>query len=246
MRKKIIAANWKMYGTLDSVKKLTARVAEIRASCEIIIFPPFLFIPLVQQLLKNTPVHYGGQNLSVAVSGPYTGEISSEMLKEYGCSYVLVGHSERRRLFYETNTVIGEKFIRAQAAGLIPILCVGETLEERNQTKTMEIVLNQFNVILERVGVQAFETAVLAYEPVWAIGTGLTATPLEVQEVHLKLRKHIHSIDAKIAESIPILYGGSIKPENAGDLLSSSEVDGGLVGGASLNSDEFRQICLSC
>jgi triosephosphate isomerase len=245
MRKKIVAANWKMNGSLAGVKALANAAADVQASCDIAVFPPFVFLASVEAILMNTNVYWGAQNVSSELSGAYTGEISASMLKEFGCRYVLVGHSERRQLFHETNEMIAKKFAVAQQQRLVPMLCIGETREERTAGKTSEVVLSQLDAIIDMAGVQALPGAVIAYEPVWAIGTGLTATPEQAQAVHAEIRSHIAQFDGKIAELVQILYGGSVKPENAATLFAMPDIDGALVGGASLDAGAFAKICMA-
>lgn len=246
IRRPIIAGNWKMHGT----KKSVAHLLDVFKSklnkdnlAEIIIFPPFIFIEQVANLLKSTPIQYGGQNMATALQGAYTGEISGQMLLEFGCRYVLLGHSERRSLFSETNEIVAEKFKLAHEIGLCPILCVGETLVERKEGRTEEIVTQQLESVIEFMGgVSALSNAILAYEPVWAIGTGVTATPEQAQEVHFFLRERIALYDTMAARNIRILYGGSVKASNAQLLFEMPDIDGGLIGGASLDAEEFFQI----
>jgi triosephosphate isomerase len=185
----------------------------------------------------------GGQNLSDQEDGAFTGEVSAPMLAEVGCGHVIVGHSERRALYGETDAVIADKFSRAQAAGLVPILCVGETLEEREAGNTEAVVCGQLQAVVDAVGIAAFGSAVVAYEPVWAIGTGRTASPEQAQEVHASLRASLAKNDPDIAESLCLLYGGSVKADNAALLFAQSDIDGGLIGGASLTADSFIAIC---
>ncbi len=243
MSRKIIAGNWKMNGNKASVAALLQGISDINIHGKVIIFPPFLFIPDVQQQLTNSTVAWGGQNLSAHEQGAFTGEISGAMLNDFGCSYVLVGHSERRTLYGETNHVVAEKFIAAQQATLTPVLCVGETLEQREAKQTQQVVAAQLDAVIQAAGVSAFTNAVVAYEPVWAIGTGLTATPEQAQQVHQQIREQIAQKDAKIANQISILYGGSVKADNAAELFAQSDIDGGLVGGASLDAQSFKAIC---
>ena len=206
--------------------------------------PPYVYLPLVQQALKGSAVALGAQNLSLwADSGAYTGEISGRMLDEFGCRYVIVGHSERRGLMGETDDAVAEKVERALAANLTPILCVGETLAQREDGETEAVVLAQLGAVMERCGAQGLARSVVAYEPVWAIGTGRTATPEQAQQVHAVLRGAVAQKDAKIADSLRILYGGSVKPENAAELFAQNDIDGGLIGGAALDASAFLAIC---
>lgn len=245
MRKKLVAGNWKMHGGFEQNGILLERVkaASSELSCEVAIFAPYPYLGQLQSLLYGSGVLYGAQSVSEYMSGAYTGEVSGSMLAEFGCRYVLVGHSERRNLFGETDDQVAAKFEAAQKVGLVPVLCVGETLVERRSGATKEVVFRQLSSVLERVGVLAFRAAVVAYEPVWAIGTGVVASPEEVQEVHSAIRWQVASLDAGVGSSLRILYGGSVKPENAVELFAQCDIDGGLVGGAALVADDFLAIC---
>ncbi|AKS40979.1 triose-phosphate isomerase [Wenzhouxiangella marina] len=245
MRKRLIAGNWKMNGSKPMVRELVSGVLgqlDQGRSAEVLLIPPFPYLPLVGSMTENTPVLLGGQDLSRQASGAFTGEVSGEMLAEWGCSHVLVGHSERRSLHGEDDALVAAKFQAAQAAGLQPILCVGETLEEREAGQTEAVVRRQVGAVIEAAGIAAFARAVVAYEPVWAIGTGQTATPEQAQAVHALIRAQIASEDATIAGRLQILYGGSVKPDNASDLFDREDIDGGLIGGASLTADSFMAI----
>lgn len=204
--------------------------------------PPNVYISDVCRQLNGSGIKLGAQNCSTETSGAYTGEVSADMLKDTGCAYVIIGHSERRALYGETDDVVARKFLAVQKAGLIPILCVGETLQEREQGVTSDVIRRQLTAVMDLAGVEAFGRAVVAYEPVWAIGTGKTATPEQAQEVHAFMRGLIAERDATIADSVQLLYGGSMKASNAAKLLGMPDVDGGLVGGASLQADEFTKI----
>lgn len=243
-KKKIIAANWKMNGDQDLVAHLLKALHSFKVKADLLIFPPFIYIPQVQASLKDTQIAWGGQNLATEMQGAYTGEVSGVMLKDFGCRYVLVGHSERRSLYGESNQIVATKFKTAQAAGLIPVLCVGETLAERQTEQTLGIIEAQLTAVLDLVGIAAFANAIIAYEPVWAIGTGLTATPEQAQAVHQDIRKHLAKKDGRIAAQLPILYGGSVKADNAAALFVESDIDGALVGGASLDAESFKKICV--
>jgi triosephosphate isomerase (TIM) len=205
--------------------------------------PPFPYLPQVADRLVDTPVRWGGQNLCEHDSGAYTGEVSGAMLRDLGCRYVIVGHSERRTLYGETDERVAAKFEAAQRAGLTPILCVGETLAERDSGQTDAVLARQLSAVLERAGVKAFAGAVLAYEPVWAIGTGRTASREQAQAAHALLRGIVRKLDGAIGGSLTILYGGSVKPANAAELFAMPDVDGGLIGGASLVASDFIAIC---
>jgi triosephosphate isomerase (TIM) len=245
MRTKLIAGNWKMNGTKpmarDLIAGILARLDAGRAA-EVMVLPPFPYLPLVHSLTENTPLLLGAQDLSRHESGAYTGEVAGSMLADVGCGHVLVGHSERRSLHGESSELVAEKFAAAQAAGLQPILCVGETLDEREADRTGEVVSAQIQAVIERVGVAGFARAVVAYEPVWAIGTGLTATPDQAQAVHASIRAQLAQEDATIGGRVRILYGGSVKPDNAADLFAREDIDGGLIGGASLSAESFMAI----
>lgn len=246
MRKPLVAGNWKMNGSVASVRELLAGVkagvGEV-GNCEVAVCPPYIFIPMTQAELSGTSVPWGGQNLSTEQSGAYTGEVSASMLLDFGCTYVIVGHSERRTLYGETDDVVARKYAVARAAGLKPILCVGETLEEREKGVTEEVVARHVDAVIKLEGVGALADGVIAYEPVWAIGTGVTATPEQAQEVHAFIRVRVATHDAKIAEELRILYGGSMKPDNAAELMAKADIDGGLIGGASLKAADFLAIC---
>jgi triosephosphate isomerase (TIM) len=241
----LIAGNWKMHGSAASAKSLVqdliAETAQL-APVDILLLPPFPYLALVNDLITGTSLHLGAQDLASQSSGAYTGEVAGEMLRDCGATHVLVGHSERRALFAESNELVAEKFIRAQACGLIPILCVGESLAQRDAGATQTVVAEQLAAVMRLAGVGAMASSVVAYEPVWAIGTGRTATPAQAQEVHAALRSQIALADAKIAGSFRLLYGGSVKAANAADLLAEPDIDGALVGGASLDAKEFAQI----
>ncbi len=213
-----------------------------RAQC--IVCPPFVYLQEVARLLRDAeiPVGLGAQDVCAEGQGAYTGEVSAAMLKDVGCAYVIVGHSERRLGYGETDQLVARKFAAAQAKGLIPILCVGEQLSEREAGRTHEVVTRQLDAVLELCGVEAFARALIAYEPCWAIGTGHNATPEQAEEVHRLIRDRIAARDAKIAAEARVLYGGSVKAGNAGELFTQPDVDGGLIGGASLKADEFLAI----
>ena len=245
-RQYLVAANWKMNGNLETIRPLVQGVtAGIGADCgsEVAICPPAIYIPEVGQMLKGSNVALGAQNVCNHESGAYTGEIAAGMLNDFDCRYVIVGHSERRNIYGETDQLVAEKFVRVQAAGMIPILCVGELLEEREAGNTEEVIARQLDAVIEQSGIAAFADAVIAYEPVWAIGTGRTATPDQAQEVHAFIRLRLARHDDQIADKIRIQYGGSVKAGNAQELFSMADVDGGLIGGASLKVEEFLAIC---
>lgn len=245
MRRKLVAANWKMNGDKATIDQLlSAFVQGIDATTiDVAVFPPALYIAQLAEKLKGTGIAYGTQNVHYAEKGAFTGELSLPMVKEFGCRYVLVGHSERRELFHEDDALIAAKVEAALGAGVIPMLCVGETLEQREAGTTEKVVGGQLKAVLDKVGIQAFERVVIAYEPVWAIGTGKTATPDQAQDVHAFIRRELADLDAGVAEKCQVLYGGSVKAANAGELFQQPDIDGGLVGGASLLADEFVAIC---
>ncbi len=234
-----------MHGSLQKNAVLLDEVLENLSgvSCEVVICPPFPYLMQLQEKLIDTPLMLGAQNLSEYLAGAYTGEVSGEMLKDFGCTHVLVGHSERRSLYGESDDDVAAKFESAQRAGLCPVLCVGETLAERESGATEAVVSRQLNAVIERVGVRALLTSVLAYEPVWAIGTGMTATPEQAQAVHAAIRAQIFGLAPEVGVSVRILYGGSVKPQNAGDLFGQPDIDGGLIGGAALVAGDFLAIC---
>lgn len=210
---------------------------------EIVICPPYTYLTQVGVQLSPSRVKLGAQNVSAFDAGAYTGEVSTAMLGEFGCSYVLLGHSERRSLFQESNDQVASKFEAALNAKLTPVLCVGETLEQRQRDETQLVVSTQIKTVLDRVGIQGFANAVIAYEPIWAIGTGETATPEQAQTVHIQIRCQLAEHDVKIANRLQILYGGSVNAGNAQALFSQRDIEGGLIGGASLDADAFLQIC---
>ncbi len=245
MRRKFVAGNWKMHGNLvDNDALLTgilAGIGEVRA--EVAVCVPFPYLAQAKAKLAGSKVAWGAQNLSQHAKGAYTGEVSALMLNDFECKYVIVGHSERRALYGESDAIVAEKYAAAQTAGLVPILCVGETLEEREAGITEQVVGRQIDAVLNKSGVISFANAVIAYEPVWAIGTGKTATPEQAQAVHAFIRAKIRALDAEVAEHLVIQYGGSVKASNAAELFAQPDIDGGLIGGASLNAEEFLAIC---
>ena len=247
MRRPLVAGNWKMNGSRERVRALVdgiqAGIGSVERA-EVAVCPPFVYIPQVAEQLAGSPIALGAQNVcDHAEEGAYTGEIAGSMLAELGCRYVIVGHSERRNLYGESDELVARRFAAARKAGLVPILCVGELLEERERGVTEAVVARQLDAVLELEGVGAFREAVIAYEPVWAIGTGHTATPEQAQEVHAFIRARLAERDAGVAEVARILYGGSVKGSNAADLFAQPDIDGGLIGGASLKADEFLTIC---
>ncbi|SCZ49475.1 triose-phosphate isomerase [Thiohalomonas denitrificans] len=245
MRRALIAGNWKMNGSREANRELLdgikAGIGEVSGS-DLAVCPPFVYIPEVAEQLAGTPVKWGAQNVSHESSGAFTGEVAPAMVREFGCVYVIIGHSERRTLYGETDEEVAKKFVAARAAGLTPIVCVGETLEEREQDVTEDVVGRQMDAVIAAEGAAALAGAVIAYEPVWAIGTGRTATPEQAQAVHAFIRQRVAAKDANVAEGLQILYGGSMKPENAAELMAKPDIDGGLIGGASLKADQFLAI----
>jgi len=243
MRKPFVAGNWKMNGSLAANQALVGKLlAGIASGVECAVCVPFPYLQQVGGLLKGSSIQLGAQTVSEHASGAFTGETSAAMLAELGCRIVLVGHSERRQLYGETDAQVAAKFKAAQAAGLVPMLCVGETLAEREAGRTESTVARQVDAVVSAAGVAALERSVLAYEPVWAIGTGRTASPEQAQEVHAFLRQRIASADAGIANGLRILYGGSVKAANAAAIFGKPDVDGGLIGGASLVAEDFLGI----
>jgi triosephosphate isomerase len=240
-----------MNGSRESISEL---LATIDSSCldpaiEIAVCPTSLHIAeVVEQLSKsskNSRIAVGAQNVCDAESGAFTGEVSARMLAEFGVRYVLVGHSERRELYGESDSLVAAKTAAAISSGLTPVVCVGETLAQRQEGKTECVVLRQLNAVVQQIGIEGIEKCIVAYEPVWAIGTGETASPAQAQEVHAALRNRLQQLDAALAETTPILYGGSVKASNAAELFAQPDIDGGLVGGASLKAEEFNAICAS-
>ena len=246
MRQPLVAGNWKMNGTLESVTTLVEGIKaglDSVTKAEVAICPPFVYLDKVGQLIEGATIALGAQNVAKEDPGAYTGEIAAPMLKDFGCKYVIVGHSERRSLYGETDSLVAEKCARGLREGLTPILCVGELLEEREAGKTEEVVARQLDAVIDKVGIAGVGEGVIAYEPVWAIGTGRTASPEQAQEVHAFIRARLASQDAAVADGTRILYGGSMKGSNAEGLIGMDDIDGGLIGGASLKADEFLAIC---
>lgn len=242
MRRPLVVANWKMNGSLASnSERLQSFLARWKGvhQAEVAVCPPAVYLQQAAELLAQSNVGIGAQDVSAADEGAYTGEVSGGMLADIGCQYALVGHSERREYHGETDALVAKKFVAAQRHNLTPILCVGETLAQREADETLVVVGEQLKAVVDLAGRNAVASAVVAYEPVWAIGTGLTATPEQAQEVHAYIREQLGSIGA----GVRILYGGSVKPSNAEELFSQNDIDGALVGGASLNSDDFYSIC---
>ena len=243
MRRKIVAGNWKLHGDRAFAHDLVDAIADARpvAGVDLIVLPPTLYLPELVARWSDRGIAFGAQNLSAHQKGAYTGEIAGSMLRDVGATHVLVGHSERRELYGESNDTVAQKFLAARDAGLVPILCIGETLDQRQSGATFDVLAAQLEPVLA-LGPESLEGAVIAYEPVWAIGTGLTAKPDQAQDVHARVRGEVARIDARIASSLPILYGGSVKPANAAELFAQPDIDGGLIGGASLIAPDFLAI----
>lgn len=246
MRRPLVAGNWKMNGSRESVETLLngvkASIGDV-GNTEVAVCPPFVYLPQAADALAGSGIGLGAQNVCDRDSGAYTGEVSGAMLKEMGCAYAIVGHSERRSLYGETDALVAQRFLAAQRSGLTPIFCIGETLEEREAGDTEAVCARQIDAVLEVAGIEAFTNAVVAYEPVWAIGTGKTATPEQAQAVHAFIRGKLAALDAGIAAKLRIQYGGSMKPGNAAELMAQPDIDGGLIGGASLQAEDFLAIC---
>ncbi len=245
MRRPIVAGNWKLHGSrVENARLVEELIAQLpsKASATCIVCPPFVYLQEVARLLHQSSIELGAQDVCAEAQGAFTGEVSAAMLKDVGCEYVIVGHSERRLIYRESDQLVARKFAAAQSKTLVPILCVGEQLAEREANRTQDVVSRQLDTVLELCGVEAFAQAIIAYEPVWAIGTGRNATPEQAQEVHAFIRARLAARNAKIAAETRILYGGSVKAGNAAELFAMSDVDGGLIGGASLKVDEFLAI----
>ena len=250
MRRRVVIGNWKMHGSLESTAALLAGLdlSSLDPEVEVAVCPTSLHIAVVARQLSTDArlslVKVGAQNVSDAVSGAFTGEIAAGMLTDFGVSFALVGHSERREAG-ECDELVAAKAAAVISAGITPVVCVGETLAERQAGATELVVLRQLNAVVQRIGIEGVGQCIVAYEPIWAIGTGETASPAQAQEVHAALRARLQQLDADLAEKTPILYGGSVKANNASELFAQPDIDGGLVGGASLKADEFNAICAS-
>ena len=245
-RRPLVAGNWKMHGSRAENSALLDALLhglETDSPSDVLVCPPFVYLFEAARQLKSTQIALGAQSLCAEPIGAFTGEVSAAMLKDVGCRFALVGHSERRALYKEDDALVARKFVAAQSQGITPILCVGESLEEREQQKTFAVVARQLSAVLDVTGPATFATAVVAYEPVWAIGTGKNATAEQAQEVHAFIRAELAKRDARIAGAVRILYGGSVKAANASEIFAMPDVDGGLVGGASLKAEEFLKIC---
>lgn len=247
MRNKVIAGNWKMNNNLEESEKLINGLKNLlqneNPNCDVIICPPFISLAEASNLIKDSVIKLGAQNMYFEENGAYTGEISASMLKSTGCEYVILGHSERRTIFGESDEVINKKIKKALSAGLKPIFCVGELLEQRENGTTNNVIKNQIIKGLEGISAEDMKNVIVAYEPVWAIGTGKTATPVQAEEVHKFIRSLIKTnFSDEVADNLVIQYGGSVKPDNAKELLSQKDIDGALVGGACLKADSFMGI----
>ncbi|NYT27782.1 triose-phosphate isomerase [Candidatus Thiodubiliella endoseptemdiera] len=246
MRQTIVAGNWKMNASKESVNTLVLGILEglpeVKNS-KVIVCAPFPYLSQVEALATHSQLNLGAQDLNVNASGAFTGEVSADMIKDFGVKYVVVGHSERRSLYGETDEIVADKVQVALDNELTPLFCIGELLEERESGKTEVVVARQINAVIAKVGIKAFKNIIIAYEPVWAIGTGVTATPQQAQDTHAFIRSLLAENDADIAQSTPILYGGSMNSANAEELIACEDIDGGLIGGASLKPEDFLSIC---
>ena len=246
MRKPLIAGNWKMNGSRDSIKVLLdglkAGIGDVK-NAEVAVCAPFIYIPDTAAQLQGSPIAWGGQNLSIEEKGAFTGETAASMLLDFNCKYVIVGHSERRTLYGEDDALVAKKFAVAHKAGLTPILCIGESLDERESGVTEAVVARQIKAVIDEVGIQTLGDGVIAYEPIWAIGTGKTASPQQAQDVHAHIRSLLAEHDKGVADKLRIQYGGSMNAANAKELLAMADIDGGLIGGASLKAEDFLAIC---
>jgi triosephosphate isomerase (TIM) len=246
MRRPVVAGNWKMHGSRSANESLLSDIEQglkPEWQVDMVVFPPYVYLADAMRALDGGAVQVGAQDVCAEPIGAFTGQVSAAMLRDVGCRFVIVGHSERRRLNHEDDALVARKFAAVLQADLTPVLCVGETLEEREAGRTEAVVARQLEAVTAMNGVGSFADAIVAYEPVWAIGTGRTASPEQAQAVHAYLRGRIGAQDAKMAARLRILYGGSVKAANAAELFSMPDVDGGLVGGASLSADEFLEIC---
>ncbi|VAW51570.1 Triosephosphate isomerase [hydrothermal vent metagenome] len=246
MRQVMVAGNWKMNGSSESVKELIAGIKQGMDSVtntEVVVCPPAVYIPRVSGAANGSAIKVGSQNICDEDKGAFTGEISGNMLKDIGCEYAIIGHSERRALYGESDALVAKRFAAARRNSIKPIFCIGETLEERESGITNDVCARQIDAVLALEGVESLADCVIAYEPVWAIGTGKVATPEQAQEVHAFIRGKIAALNAEVAEGLQILYGGSMNPGNAKELIGQPDIDGGLIGGASLKADDFLAIC---
>lgn len=246
-RQQLVIANWKMNGNNQLVEAFSTALSNINANCEVVICPPSIYLhSFKQQLTADTKVKLGSQNVSEQVSGAFTGELSVTMLNDLDVNYVIVGHSERRAMYGESSEIVADKAKRAIDASITPVVCIGESLEERESDKTFDVIAEQLDAVFNALSLSEWSNVVLAYEPVWAIGTGKTATPQQAQEVHEFIRRIVSErLDEETSKALSILYGGSVNAANSAELFAQADVDGGLVGGASLKVDDFTQICQS-
>lgn len=246
MRKPLVMGNWKLNGTKESVTALVNALKDpankAGDKADVAVCAPAVFIGMVEQLAQGSKLTYGSEDCDVNTKGAFTGENSPVMLKEFGCTYAIVGHSERREYHLESNEYVAKKFKAAQDNGLIPVLCVGESEAEFDAGKTMEIIRSEIKAVIDLCGIEAFKNAVIAYEPIWAIGTGKTATPDIAQKVHADIRAYLAHFNGEVADGVRILYGGSCNAKTAPELFAQKDIDGGLVGGASLKAPDFTAI----
>ncbi len=250
MRRNLVVGNWKMHGSSASIDTLLSGLHEQLATVSsdqvgIAVCPPSVFIAPVSKLLAGSMIACGAQNVSDQQEGAYTGEVSATMLADLGCQYVIVGHSERRTLFGESDADIAAKFLAVQSQGLTPILCVGESLAQREAGETLSWIEQQIKAVVAVAGIEAMASSVIAYEPIWAIGTGKTASPEQAQEVHAHIRQVLAATNSSVAQGLQLLYGGSVKADNAAELFGKQDIDGALVGGASLKAEDFAAICVA-
>ncbi len=249
MRRALVAGNWKMHGSVEQTDTLLTQLSASLGGgvdgVDVVVCPPALYLDRASGLLRDSAIGLGAQNAWYEASGAFTGEISPAMLAEFGVRYVLVGHSERRQWCGEDDALTARKFVAARRAGLTPVLCVGEQLAEREAGAAEAVVSRQVRAVVDAAGVKALAEAVIAYEPVWAIGSGRTATPEQVQTMHAGIRARLAQLDQAVADTVRIVYGGSVKPENAAELFAADDIDGGLIGGASLDAVSFERICNS-
>lgn len=246
MRLKLVIGNWKMHGSLAENQVLLNALKPALGNMKeagVAVCAPFPYLAQIQSALAGSAIAWGAQNVSEQAKGAFTGEVSTSMLKDFGCKYVIVGHSERRSIYGESDELVAKKYVAVQAAGLTPVLCVGETLAEREGGITEKVVGRQLDAVIQAAGVESLARAVVAYEPVWAIGTGKTASPEQAQAVHAFIRNKIAGLSKQVADGLVIQYGGSVKASNAAELFSQPDIDGGLIGGASLVAEEFVAIC---
>ena len=245
MRQTIVAGNWKMNASKEAVNTLVMGILSGMGEVEskVIVCSPFPYLSQVEALITHSHLNLGAQDLNVNPSGAHTGEVSADMIKDFGAKYVIVGHSERRSLYGESDEDVANKVKTALDNDMTPLFCIGELLEEREAGETEAVVSRQIQAVIDKCGIEAFNHIIIAYEPVWAIGTGVTATPEQAQQTHAFIRSMLAELDNNIAQTTPILYGGSMNPSNAAELIACEDIDGGLIGGASLKSEDFLQIC---